>query len=419
MPPLQTVNAQSRRKSCSECVKAKRKCDIGQLRCTRCSRQNLTCTYPSHSNLQSTLSGAENLGSYDEPLLPSAAIPDVVDAGDTTYPFDLEALNIPTTIGSQLLDLDVSTAITSLTSLSHFTDGSTDGADQMATQRFYWSVTPSTFSSANIAPLAMSRIGYAIDQLKLAPRTMVQSNSTPWSHAMVYDEHMPRSLQNAYAACALYIARNDLNAGFVARHITSCVDDLIATPLPTAPIEVLARAHALMLYQVMLVFGGDIRLYSRGEALVPHLEEISNLLLGLNAQQIDPSGSLPLYPSAAARAAWTNFVFRETLRRTVLSLFQFVALCYLLHGQLSPCSHEGLQGNKVTLSALLWSVKSALDFAVVWNEKKRFLVHELDFTEVLRDAQPDDIDTFAKMMLVGLQGIDDIKGWFYTRGAVL
>lgn len=70
----------------------------------------------------------------------------------------------------------------------------------------------------------------------------------------------------------------------------------------------------------------------------------------------------------------------------------------------------------MTLSAHLWNAKSAFDFAVAWNEKSHFLVKDLDFSEVMRDAEPDDVDDFAKMMLVGLMGIDDVRGWFYMKG---
>ncbi|UPX14244.1 uncharacterized protein EKO05_0004733 [Ascochyta rabiei] len=233
---------------------------------------------------------------------------------------------------------------------------------------------------------------------------------------MLYDEHMPRSLQDAHASCALYNARNDINTDFVARHIMSRVDELIAVPLPTDATEILAQAHALMLYQIMLVFGGDVQHYSHAEVLVPLLEAVDNLLLHLSTQQTDPINELSLYPSAAMRAVWKSFVFRETLRRTILSLFQFLALCRLLRGQFGSCTNELSHGNKVTLSAHLWSATTAFDNAVAWNEKKHFLVHDLDFTDVLRDARPDDIDSFGRTMLVGLQGIDDFKGWFYTRG---
>jgi hypothetical protein len=64
----------------------------------------------------------------------------------------------------------------------------------------------------------------------------------------------------------------------------------------------------------------------------------------------------------------------------------------------------------------LWKAPSAFDFAVAWNERKHHLVKDLDFTDVLEIAKADDIDVFGRMIMTGLMGIDDVKGWFHTRG---
>ena len=232
---------------------------------------------------------------------------------------------------------------------------------------------------------------------------------------MLYDEHMPRALQDAQAACALYDAKNDINADCIIRHITSRVEEIVTTSMPAAAVDVIARTHALILYQIMFVFSGDVHLHSQVEALLPYLEELGNILSLLGSQEVDPTGLLPLYPSAAARAAWKSYISRESLRRTLLTLYQFVALCHLLIGRRESCAPSLSFGNKVTLSAHLWRAESAFDFAVAWNDKRHFLVRDLNFTEVLEDAGPEDLDDFAKTMLVGLQGIDDIKGWFHMR----
>jgi hypothetical protein len=94
-------------------------------------------------------------------------------------------------------------------------------------------------------------------------------------------------------------------------------------------------------------------------------------------------------------------------------------MCYLLRGQLASCNDRLAVGSRLTFSAQLWNAKSAFDYAVVWNEKRYLIVRDLNFTEVLKSAMPEDVDTFAKMMLIGIQGEDDIRGWFYTRGGTL
>jgi hypothetical protein len=73
----------------------------------------------------------------------------------------------------------------------------------------------------------------------------------------------------------------------------------------------------------------------------------------------------------------------------------------------------------VVISAPLWTAKSPFEFAKAWNEKKRFIVKSLDFQEVLKEADAQDVDVFGRMMMVGVMGVDDVRGWIYTRGGEL
>lgn len=73
----------------------------------------------------------------------------------------------------------------------------------------------------------------------------------------------------------------------------------------------------------------------------------------------------------------------------------------------------------MTVSTELWAAMSPLEFAIAWNEKKHYLVKGLDFGEVLQQANADDVDAFARMVMVGLMGIDDMRGWLLTRGGKL
>lgn len=413
MPPLRSSNAQGRQKSCTECVKAKRRCDIRQPCCARCNRQSLQCFYPGVSKQTAGPSDVASSQSGVDIVTTSTALDDDL----VTSAFDHEEINFG--LDEQILDFETGFDITP-DNLLHQLSGVFPSHESALTARRPQSpMKLSIFQWTHIAPSSRARVGYAIEQLKLAPLTMVASNSTLWCHARFYDEDMPRPMQAAYATCALYNARNDANAEFVIRHITSQVDELVATSLPTAPAGVIARAHALILYQVMLLFCDNIRCFSVAEAVVDHLDEVGYALLGLSSEQTDCLDSLPLYPSATAHTAWKSYIYRETLRRTVLSLYQLVTLSRMLLGRPNKCAPSLSRGNYVTLSAHLWQAKSAFDFAMAWNEKQHFLVYELDFTHFLTHGQPEDLDGFAKTMLVGLHGIDDIKGWLYERGGAL
>lgn len=415
MPPSRTrrSNLQGRQRSCSECAKGKRKCDLELPVCTRCRKQQLTCLYPLQPNTARSHSPSPDIGgttdTHDDFEIPLG----FNDPISSNFFCDFDVAATP-----GVTDINLSTEITSLDPMADSLYKSQSGEDQMAIERASQHVTNS-FPAVHITPFARSRIEWSIEQLKLAPHMMVHQNGTPWQHPRLYEERMPRSLQDAHGACALYLSRNDSNHDFIARHIAARVEDLIACPVSHEPAEVLAQAHATMLYQAMLIFGGDNRLYGQAQKLMSHMEELGDDLHLFAIQQVDPKGKLPLYPSSAARAAWASYIFRESLRRTLLSLHHFAAMCSVLHGQLKSCSSHLAMGNRVTLCAQLWNAENAFDFAMAWNNKRHFLVKELDFTEFMRDARPDDADEFTKMMMIGLQGIDDIRGWFYTKGGVL
>jgi hypothetical protein len=348
----------------------------------------------------------------------SESTTDFAYPGQDTLAFDFDVPIEPHACGAGLGDFDLSAGISSLDALSNMMCDSSNDTAHMALERPLYRVEK-TFSPAHIAPFARSRVEWSIDKLKSAPRMMVEQNGTPWQHFMLYDEYMPRSLQDAHAACALYIARNGVNDDMVARFLRERVEELVSSPPPHQPTDLLARAHALMLFQIMLIFFGDYKLYSLAERLLPLMEEIGSALIPFAAIQVDPMGALPLYPSTHARAAWKAYMFRESIRRTILCLYHFGALCHLLRGSDMPCNNQLALGNRVTLSAHLWNAKSAFEFGVAWNDENHYLVEDLDFTEVMRGARPEDVDVFAKMIMVGLQGEDDIRGWLYTRGGIL
>ena len=129
----------------------------------------------------------------------------------------------------------------------------------------------------------------------------------------------------------------------------------------------------------------------------------------------DPATCQPQTTPMGARSAWKPFIFRESCRRTLIVHLHCLTLCYLLRNHLS-CNEDIGVGTRVTISARLWKASSAFDFAVVWNEKKHVLVKDCDLTQVLEGAQLDDLDVFERMMLVGYMGMDDVKGWFHSRG---
>lgn len=199
------------------------------------------------------------------------------------------------------------------------------------------------------------------------------------------------------------------------------IQALLASPEPPILSDLLARTHALILYQIMHLFDGDIRSQTTAEALMDILESsVLALLKHIHIPDSSPSTDLLPLSMDSIIAFWDSWVLQESARRTVLFTFYFTQMYKLLRGKaLAPC--DGKLGLEHTwyMSAHLWNAQSAFDFAVAWAERPHFVVHNLDFSSVLLDARPDDIDLFGRMLLVALFGIDEARAWFHVRGAIL
>lgn len=227
--------------------------------------------------------------------------------------------------------------------------------------------------------------------------------------------------QDAFACCSLYMARNEINSPVLMSIFDARINELIAAAPPTTPLELLARIHALILYLIMRLFDGGIQTQPSSESLLALLET-SVLSLFDYIYIPDPSQPCDILPVSMepVMSFWDSWVFQESARRTVMMVFYFVKIQHFLHGKpLSTCDGKlGLE-HAWYQSAHLWNAQSAFDFAVAWTENQHFIVYNADFTGVLQNARPDDVDLFGKMLLVTKIGIDETKAWFYSRGGAL
>lgn len=226
---------------------------------------------------------------------------------------------------------------------------------------------------------------------------------------------------DAYACCSLYMCKNDINAPVIMNLFDARTRELLSAPEPTETLDILARTQALILYQIMRLFDGDIRSHATADALFTTLESSVLTLMAIvpTPKPYDPTELLPLSMEDAA-TFWEGWVLQESARRTVLFTYYFIQIFKVLQGRV-PVSCDGKLGLEHSwyLSGDLWNASSAFDFAVAWTEKQHHIVYNLDFEPVLQNAQPGEVDLFGRMLLVTALGIDKAKAWFHIRGAIL
>lgn len=409
--------ASTRRKACSHCIKAKRRCDQAVPSCSRCSRQKLCCQYSSHS-LPST---SRSIIELAEPQATASSVQDVLD---DTLDIDLFTPGNQMTSCNDLSrfhsELDAANVTLDLSPMEEFAFSNVmSNLTQTNSPHELMLTRPLDISSSVNYDQMKSKMDFSMKHFKRAPWTMIQENQTPWSHHLLYDEQMPKAMQDAYAACALCMAKNETNSKFVFRHIDECVQDLIATPMPTTLSDILARTHALFLYQIMRIFHGSISEFAQAELSMPHLESCGLALHKAVSTYNPVSEPTSFYPITLTKPFWRDWILVESAGRSVIATFQLLCAHSFVMNKSSYCASCGPFSTSWTASAKLWNASSAFDFAVQWKDTKTIVVKDLDFSMLLENGRPEDFDTFSKMMIVPFLGIDDARGWFYTKGGCL
>ncbi|KAH7176629.1 hypothetical protein EDB81DRAFT_875430 [Dactylonectria macrodidyma] len=403
-------NPPPRRKSCAACIKAKRRCDMALPACLRCSQRRVTCQYPNRracdQNLvRPQLDSMPGLLIEDAPCLSPGTMRQLEGGGDNfnSVPATIDA----TALGSTFGNLEAFELPIDEDTLDLFQPSST--------------LAPPTVHVFDAIPeVIANRLQWSIDAICTAPSTMVLENQTPWCHPLLYKDTMP----HAHACCALYLAKNRVNSPIIFRSIESHVSDLLCSPAPNTPIDCLAHTQALLLYQIIRLFDGDISARVSAERDLPAVESSGIALFAhTKFDHYPPSTELPLFPIAPTKTFWQDWILNESIRRTLLFTFYFLQAYRIISLQ-KGLKCDGKLGlcHSWTVSAHLWAARTPLEFADVWKNKKHFVVTNACFNDLggpLQDAMADDIDTYGKIFITSLVGIDEAKGWFASRGGSL
>lgn len=106
--------------------------------------------------------------------------------------------------------------------------------------------------------------------------TLAHDNRTIFLHPDLYKNSMPTSMINAFSTSVLYSNRTPATQATVFRILSKNVADLLSemdlASVQLTRLEQLGRVQALVLYQTMRVFDGDIRQRANAEKAMPVLE---------------------------------------------------------------------------------------------------------------------------------------------------
>ncbi|KAG4431746.1 hypothetical protein IFR05_012780 [Cadophora sp. M221] len=221
-----------------------------------------------------------------------------------------------------------------------------------------------------------------------------------------YQPKMPRALQDAVSASSLYCNKNELNENVVWEIITSKVTQLLE-PRPNWSIaEHLACVQALIIFQIIRLFDGDIK--QRFDA-----EQQDELLTSWTDSLAIRTGVISS-PSNTVDRGWENWVFEEAVRRTII-VSRTAQSMFAIQRQ-GFCTMVGaVTGISFTAQRLLWAAPSPVHFSKARKETRRFWVEKIDFDELMKNGTVDDLDEVAWLMLVTYKGVDGANEWIASK----
>lgn len=382
--------------ACSACALSKRKCGKQKPQCIRCRRRGIDCRYPVGRPSNFVLT--DHLGeTISEHVL---EFPVIEPEGRAISLAGSPALSLPP---------EVSTTVTDQSASLWFTSPST------------WEIRqPPRATRTMISTIDLTRF---MNQVHVWLAQWVSDGSNPFIHHRLYRSRFPRAIQDAYTSLSCYIHRTPKNDRAIFQIIEDRATDLVKqdmTSIGDDPLEGLARVQALLIYQLIGLYDGNIRLRYVAEGHIDILHKWMRQLVQ-HASQAACLGSSVLFPPDDNEAAsslaissvlcndllWYSWLLAESIRRTWLVVSGVQGIYLLIRERTAQC----LGGMMVTTRRGFWEAESA----VVWEKQCSGtwagLMHLNDAEKLFADVPPDDINDFTNSILECAFGVEQMERW--------
>ncbi|KAF4450420.1 hypothetical protein F53441_6419 [Fusarium austroafricanum] len=363
-----TMRQSLRRKSCSACVRSKRRCNLSVPRCSHCAAKDVECSYP-------TVPAPSPPRSNSSSTIPSLNAP--LDDPMTTFQIHAPNPIFPETSLSQSSDLQLS-------------------------------IMESHSQPAETLADFTDRAEFCAHLMGLQPKSMAEKGFNVFIHRT--QTLASDALRETLASSALYAMRSVSNASFVDSEITrrasKIVHDLQLGSISddTFDLDMLPLVQALLVYQCM-------RLFSPGKISQQTQAERDNIVLQLWASRLhllsESCGSDELKD-----IGWEPWIEKEAIRRTLICI-ELVQGTYSYLRGLWPigvrCHHE----LEFYAQKSLWEARSLAEWRLVCDDPAfpALPCNMLRLDQDIRDASPNDLDDLGALLRVAGEGVEKLKSW--------
>ncbi|KAK0124730.1 hypothetical protein ONS96_008613 [Cadophora gregata f. sp. sojae] len=262
----------TRRKACAGCVKAKRRCDLILPACTRCVKRKMGCCYGDNGTV------VDEQQQQQQPVISTSSAQ--LEKTILTWPV------IPFTPPPEAepaIELDL-------------------GYEE------FFSSPYSSFPFPQLVVTDPFQIDYCISELKRSIETLVLEGRTPFIHPDLYSETMPETYQDLIGVCSFYMHRTPQNYPMVCRMMNVKLKKLGESAKSVVQLgSWLLHVQALIMYQIMRLFDGDVQQRRNAERDMKVLDAWTERLQS-EFSEVD------LAPAETSR----NWIMLESIRRTLM-----------------------------------------------------------------------------------------------------
>lgn len=218
---------------------------------------------------------------------------------------------------------------------------------------------------------------------------------------------MPKPLQDAYAACAIYSTKTEQNESVAFTVIEAKANELLHSPqqLSWAAMDLLAAVQALLIFQFIRLLDGDIRQRASAEKAEPALQTWTEQLKEKTVKE--QSYTTETAPS------WRTWVFGESIRRTITMSF-YLGGAYSLMKQDFCTFGEKVTSNSFTAQRRIWEAQSTLEWERVKHAYDPYWVPNMSFDRIVQDGNGEVMDDFGMVLLITYKGKDVVDHWMAT-----
>ena len=396
----------TRRKSCTCCVKAKRRCDLGYPFCKRCFSKGLDCNYPNAA--RATVRNAEVV---IRQTTPDITPPDIACS--------VSDYNIPTT----QIDINIDPVFLQSRSSSDSDSSSPEEWQKELEWKNAWFQDDISKPRYDVAPamqicrpllpdvvvpvqLNERQVIVLTEGLRTCIVSMAYSGTTHFLHQNLYakNQQQPQAYQDCVALSALYMGRNARNEHILVDSINTKISSLIRESVNWTLTEHLAAVQALIIYQIIRLF--DPSLGAQEQALKHNLL-LERWSATLWKRFFSETPSIP--------DAYSSWAFNESVRRSILvSVFTRCGWNAFTKGGLASQVHV-LARLPLTKDMGKWNRNSCgWGNKLGWEEK---LLSEdeglASYGDISQDWRRDkDVEAlggFGKLLLAPCRGKDDLR----------